>query len=516
MFGLMAGLTVLLFVASFFVDEPMRRSMERKMNQSLTGYTVRLPRLHFRLLGLSVTLSDLTVSQQAHPDPPVAVFPTLHASVQWRELLTGHIVSDFLLKKPRIRVNLPQLRKEVSDPTPLKDRGWQQAVEAIFPLKINLLRVDDGDVIYIDEDPKRPLHIAHLTLRASNIRNIHSKERTYPSPVHAEGVIFETGRGVVDGHADFLAAPFAGVHVIYKAAAVPLDNLRPISARSNLILKGGSLDSEGEVEYAPKAKLVHIKDLTVAGLHLDYLHTQQTATAETARKEKVAAAAKDAGDKGVVLKLDKLDLVQSNLGLVNRAKNPPYRMFLSDANLHLTNLSNQFGQGPAVAKLRGKFMGSGPAVAYYHSRPNPSGPDFDVDLAIEDTALTAMNDILRAYGKFDVTAGTFSFYSQLRVKNGQMTGYVKPLFSGMKVYDPEQDKQKSVFHKLYELIVGGIANLLENKQTNDVATQADISGPVGSAKASAWQIIARAFENAFVKAILPGFNRQVARVKKKG
>ena len=110
--------------------------------------------------------------------------------------------------------------------------------------------------------------------------------------------------------------------------------------------------------------------------------------------------------------------------------------------------------------------------------------------------MTAMNDILRAYGKFDVTAGKFSLYSQLRVKNGQMNGYVKPFFEGMKVYDPEQDKQKSFFHKLYEMIVGGLAHLLENKKTKDLATQADISGPVGNAKASLARSSAASSKNA--------------------
>src|SRR5258706_9287692 len=272
-FGVLAGVILLLFIASFFVDEPMRRSMEKNINQRLTGYTVRLPRLHFQLLGLSVTLYDLTISQQANPDPPVAVIPRLHASVQWRELFTGHIVSDFRFDQPRIRVNRPQLHKEASDATPIKERGWQQAALAIYPFKINHLRINDGDFVYIDEDPKKPLHIAHLSLSASNIRNIHSRDRTYPSPVHAEGIIFEKGRGVVDGHADFLAEPFAGVHVLYDVQKVPLDALRPLSARSNLVLKGGDLDSDGEVEYAPKTKLVRVKNLTVAGLSLDYLHT---------------------------------------------------------------------------------------------------------------------------------------------------------------------------------------------------------------------------------------------------
>ena len=162
------------------------------------------------------------------------------------------------------------------------------------------------------------------------------------------------------------------------------------------------------------------------------------------------------------------------------------------------------------------MLDSGSSVAHFNYRPNKGGPDFDLDLAIKETSLPAMNDILSAYGKFDVTAGTFSFYSQLRVKNGYMNGYIKPLFAGMKVYDPEQDRKNSVFHKLYEMIVGGIANLLENKDTNDVATRADISGPVGSAKASVWQIIGRAFENAFVKAILPGFEKRIERLRGKG
>jgi hypothetical protein len=511
------GLAVLLIIASFFVDEPMRRSMEKEINRRLTGYSVRVPRLHFSLFNLSVTLSDVNVFQQAHPDPPVAFIPRLHASVQWREILSGHIVSDFLFDKPRIHVNLPQLRKEASDPTPVKDRGWQQAALAIFPFKINLLRVNDGDFVYIDEDPSRPLHIAHLSVRANNVRNIHSKNRVYPSPVHAEGVIFETGRGVVDGHADFLADPFAGIHVLYRVEKVPLDNFRPITQRSNLILKGGVLASEGEIEYAPRAKFAHVKDVSIDGLHLDYIHTLQTAAAENAAKKDVKAAArKAANNPSVVLRLDKFEVLHSTLGLINKAKTPSYRLYLAGASLRVTNLSNHADRRPAVAKLAGKFMGSGTTVATVTFRPENKMADLSLDVAIENTDLTKLNDMLRAYGNFDVTKGEFSFYSQLRIKNGHIDGYVKPLLSGMKVYDPEQDREKGFFHKLYEMIVGGVANLLKSHKTKDVATTANISGEVGSASASVWQVIGKAFENAFIKAILPGFDREAAaRAKKK-
>ena len=96
----------------FFLDGPLRSSMEKKPNSDLKGYSVRLTGLHFQLLDLSLTLKELTVVQQAHPDPPIASFPVLKASIHWREVLSGKFVAEFMLEQPRININLKQLRSE--------------------------------------------------------------------------------------------------------------------------------------------------------------------------------------------------------------------------------------------------------------------------------------------------------------------------------------------------------------------------------------------------------------------
>jgi len=44
-----------------------------------------------------------------------------------------------------------------------------------------------------------------------------------------------------------------------------------------------------------------------------------------------------------------------------------------------------------------------------------------------------------------------------------------------------------------------------------VATVADISGPLDNPKASTLQVIGRLIENAFFRAILPGFQRDVGK-----
>jgi len=507
--GGLAILLALLFVASFFLDEPMRRRMESRMNQSLRGYSVRLPGLHFQLIGMSVTLKDLTVRQNANPEPAVLQIPTLHASVEWRELLTGHLVADFLIDRPRVHINLSQLRQETRDPVPARQKGWQQAIEAIYPLKINLLRIRNADVVYVDDDPGMPLHLANLNATAENIRNIHSRQHQYPSPFHADATIFDTGHASLDGHADFLAEPFPGIHTVYNIREAPVKNFRPVLARSNLLVRGGTLSSTGEIEYAPSTELVDVHELVLHRLILDTVHSPATAANEKEKKAVVKKAASDVNNKpGVLLRVKRMRIVDGDLGMINRAKTPSYRAFLSHANLEITNLSNHFSQGPAHASLSGKFMGSGPSHATATFRPERGGADFDLDAAIEHTDLTTMNDILRAYGKFDVARGDFSFYTEMHVLKGNLSGYMKPLFTDVKVYSPEQDKNKPLGKKIYEKIVGGVAKLLENRKKNDVATRVELTGRLDDPKSSTWQAIGKLLENAFIRAILPGFDRQ--------
>jgi hypothetical protein len=512
--GTLTALALLVFLASIFLEEPLRRSIERKMNERLTGYEVRIADLDLSLLGLAVTLEGVTVRQQANPAPAVADLPRLRASVQWRELLFLHLVADVLFDHPRVYLNLKQLRKEARDEVPVKDRGWQDALAAMYPLEINLLRIQDGRLTYIDEDPKRPIQVRQIQFRANNIRNIHSRENTYPSPIHAEGILFERGSGVLDGHANFLAKPFPGIHTLFRFQEIPLEAFRPAVSRANLIVKGGVLSASGRLEYAPRSRVLDVANLSIRALHLDYVHTARTAAAEERRAEKVGRAARRATDKpGLLLRLQRLELADADIGLVNRAREPDYRVFVSDTALEVTNLSNQFRRGPARARLAGKFMGSGRTVAAATFRPQKKGPDFDLDLAIRGTQLKSMNDLLRAHAKVDVVGGIFSFYSEVRVKDGRIAGYAKPLFKDVDAYDPEQDKQDNIFRKIWEGLVGGIAKLLENEPRDEVATRADISGPVENPESSTWEIIVRLVQNAFFKAILPGFERSAGRGK---
>ena len=512
------ALVVLLVVASvvalFFIDEPLRRYTEAKMNANLKGYTVTIGRLHFSPINFSLDLRDLLIVQNEHPDPPVARIDRLYASVHWRALLHANVVGDILIDHPVVVLNLGQASAEAKDETPVKDKGWQDALQSIYPLEINELRIREGDITYQDRGPFKPLRVYEVEFKASNIRNVRSEEGVYPSPMTAQARIFDEGSLAIDGWADFLAEPYAAVMADIRLDRIALDFFKPIADRYHVSLDRGMLSANGQVEISPTYKSVKLWDATMDDLRLDYVQTAANAGAAKEATRKTVEAAEQSQEPGLEFRVDRLAIVKSDVGYVNKTTNPAYRVFIADTNATLTNLSSLPTGETAVAEVSGKFMNSGPASLSFKLLPPRPGPDFDMAVQIDEADLRRMNDLLRAYGKFDVVAGRFSLYTELRAKDRQISGYVKPLFQDMQVYDPSQDRDKNVFRKAYEAVVGKVSKALENRPRDEVATRVDISGRIDNPNASLIDTIVGLVQNAFFKAILPGFDAQVRRARR--
>ena len=62
---------------------------------------------------------------------------------------------------------------------------------------------------------------------------------------------------------------------------------------------------------------------------------------------------------------------------------------------------------------------------------------------------------------------------------------------------------------MYEMLIGGAARLLKNRPNQEVATKATITGSLEKPKTSSWQIVVELIKNAFFKAILPSFEKEV-------
>jgi hypothetical protein len=495
---------------SFFLDGIIRPRIETAMNRKLKGYHTTLPCAHLQILGGRLTLSGLRIIQEHHPTPPVAEVDRMSFTIQWRELFTGHVVADVLLVRPKVRVDTAQFQAEKNAKLPMRQEGWQDALENVYPFKINKFRIRDGDVTYVDaNDPKRPLHLKELNFTADNIRNLHYGTNEYPSSIQVRAVVFERGQLEADGKANFLAEPYPGMRVSYRVSDIPLDAVTPAAMNVNLIVHGGVLGSQGVLEYSPKIARVEVDDATLDKVDMTYLHTPQTDIRE---RENVNAAGrsieKENNRPAVVILIKRFEVRESMFAYEDKEKNPNFELNLADAHLILTNYSNHEEQGPSHVTLDGKFMGSGQTILDGSFLAEEQGPHFDMNLAIKNTDMTAMNDLLLAYGRFDVKHGEFTVYSQLGVKDGSISGYVKPMFSDLTVYDWAQDKHKPIVHQAYEAIVGGAAHVFKNSRTKQVATEVNLTGKLKNPNTSTWQAVVEVVQNAFIQAILPGFDRE--------
>ena len=171
-----------------------------------------------------------------------------------------------------------------------------------------------------------------------------------------------------------LAAPHAAVKAELTLEQVELAQFQAIASRHNVALRRRVLSATGTMEYAPIVKLVHLRQATIERLQVDYIHTAQTAESrETAGPAGKQMAQEVSNAPGILLRADQLRLVGATLGFVNRAARPEYRLFLDHAEVHLQNVSNQLTEGTAVAKVTGRFMGSGRTVVGANFRPRRTG-----------------------------------------------------------------------------------------------------------------------------------------------
>ena len=169
---------------------------------------------------------------------------------------------------------------------------------------------------------------------------------------------------------------------------VQLDYFKPLANRYNLSIRDGRLSLSGLVEYGPTVARLMLGRVLIERVALDYTHTPQTAKAEQARVEQTARTARQmANAPAVQLRIDRLDVVKSTFGFLNRAASPPYRVARTDADIRVERLSNQARDGRASVSLNGQLMGSGPTRLTAALQPQTGSADLDLTAQIEGADL---------------------------------------------------------------------------------------------------------------------------------
>jgi hypothetical protein len=504
-FGVLLLLVVLVIAVSFIAERPLRRLVERQLNACVQGYTAQIGGLDLRPLALSVRLRDLHVVQDAHPEPPLVLIPRVTTDLRLAPLLRGHLVASVIVVESQINVRWAQLVHAMETPgVVVQDCTLLKMMK--FVHAVDVFRLHDASVSYVDQAEARPLTVRALSVDVRNIRIQRSGTDADPSPLKVEALVFDEGRLHVDGAADLLRQPYAAFKGRVEVVRVPIDRLGPLVAPYGLTVRRGTLGLAGSIEYAPHLKVVDLEYVNVDGLQADYAYRKVAAQPV---KETVKAAADKAQQvirgPNVRLTARRISITNAILGFVYEDVRPPYRIYLSEIGAQMENVSSQLTEGTMTTRVTARFMGSGDTVVAAAVRPAVDGPDFDLSARIENVDVKKMNDMFRAHGKIDVASGRLSVYSEFHVKNRRVNGYVKPLLHDLKLNESELDREKSVGQRIKEKTVTIVGKLLRNRPRQDIATTMPIAGPLEDPKADTWATMVYLIQNAFFKAILPGF-----------
>ncbi|MDD4933874.1 MAG: DUF748 domain-containing protein [Methylacidiphilaceae bacterium] len=360
-----APLLLVTVLSHFISSETLRAFLERQMNSHLKEYTIRIARAYFHPLSFSLDVDDLLLMQNSHPFPPVAHLKRIHASVHWYELWRGKLVANFRLDHPAIHIDRNNIDEERRSKVPFGKKGWQDAIQSIYPLKINLLTIRDGEITYVNIKPYKPLYVHGINLSARNIRNIHDAVLRYPSPVRGEGILFDSGKFSVDGRANFLQRPFAGFQGRFALTNIDLIYFNPLLIDQNLVVwKDGFLYAKGTLENAPRRTDLDIEEILLKEIGIDYRNLPDTILAERERVKRAVKASAGLRNKvETKIRVRKVEISDATFGYEDKTLKPSARFSIEHTNLSLRNISNQYADGPGSFRLDGKFMGqSGIAV----------------------------------------------------------------------------------------------------------------------------------------------------------
>jgi len=162
---------------------------------------------------------------------------------------------------------------------------------------------------------------------------------------------------------------------------------------------------------------------------------------------------------------------------------------------------------PLAATVQAKAVAMDQAKLDFKMTLDPFSyrPTFHLALRLVGLDVTKVNDLALAYGKFDFKRGWFDVVLEADAKEGQLTGYVKPLFRDLKVFSLSQDiKEDNALQFLWQALVGAATTVFKNQPRNQFGTLIPFTGDAtGTTKTAILATIGNILRNAFVRAYLP-------------
>lgn len=216
--------------------------------------------------------------------------------------------------------------------------------------------------------------------------------------------------------------------------------------------------------------------------------------------------------------IKKLMPIDINLVEIQRGKiayrdfgsNPPVDIYVNNLNGTLNDLRNTEDKNvalPSSINFTGDSIGKGKLGL--KGKLNVLTPEIDMDLdgKLENADLTAFNSFSNAAAGLNFKGGKMDLYTEMAIKSGQVTGYVKPIVRDLSV--DRVPKDTNPFQVVWSTVASFLIEVFTNHPHDQFATKVPLRGSLDKIETRFWPTLGGIFRNAFVEAFSKGTDNEI-------
>jgi hypothetical protein len=161
---------------------------------------------------------------------------------------------------------------------------------------------------------------------------------------------------------------------------------------------------------------------------------------------------------------------------------------------------------PATFSFDGATAGRGALRIWGTARALPDKPRMELKASLEHLDLPAISSITEHYDGVVFRSGTFSGFLELLLDGDLISGTFKPIFRNLELTSYRKENGSAATKLFWSVVVPVAESVLKNSEKDQHAAMVPINGVVDDPKTDLWTIAGTALGNAFIRAIVPGFD----------
>jgi hypothetical protein len=189
----------------------------------------------------------------------------------------------------------------------------------------------------------------------------------------------------------------------------------------------------------------------------------------------------------------------------------PVDVYLDHLDATVDNLTNiKDDLTPLVTTIKARALAMDEARFDFEMKLDPFSyePTYHMATRLIGLDATKLNDLAKTYGRFDFKRGWFDVVIEVDAKYGMLSGYVKPLFRHLIVFDLRQDvHDDDPLQFFWQAVLGLTTQVLKNQHRDQFGTLIPFRANLTGAKPDILTSVGNVLRNAFVRAYLPKLQR---------